>query len=254
MAEIMIKRFDKTSARFVLSVILLCAFSVLMFATYGAGTQSLFERAVTFYAFADNHAWLLVGLYVLRLLFFLPASFVIFLTGMICGPLLGEVIAVAGLALGGSIEFLLVRRSVSSIFVRPSNAWLQKWSERISRTPFHSILLMRVCFVPFDAVNIVAAIARTPFRPFLFATVLGVIPTSLPIVVSGASINFDAWVSGGHLWPGEGAIHWTYLIFSVLLAALIALHARKQGFLRSATQGGLHDLGPVSNDAMSTND
>lgn len=224
----MIKRFDKTPAGLALSLALLCAFSALLFATYGAGTRPLFERAATFYAFAGKHAWLLIALYVLRLLFLLPASFVIFLTGMICGPILGEVIAILGLALGSSIEFLLVRRAVASAFSRLPGGLLQKWHERINRSPFHAILMMRVCFVPFDAVNIAAALARAPFRPFFFATVLGVAPTSLPLVVAGASVNFDAWIAGGRLWPETGVIHWPYVVFSVFLMILIALHARSR--------------------------
>ena len=232
----MINRFDKIPAGLVLSVILLCTFSALLFATYGAGTHALFERAAAFYAFAEKHAWLLLVLYVVRLLFFLPASFVIFLTGMICGPVLGEIIAVVGLALGSSIEFLLVRRAIKSAFSRRPGGLLQKWQARINRNPFHSILMMRVCFVPFDAVNIAAALARAPFRPFLLATAVGVAPTSLPLVVSGASVNFDAWVAGGRLWPDEGMIQWPYIALSAFLMVLIALHARSRGRQRQEMQ------------------
>jgi len=224
----MIKRPDKFPAGVLLGVVLLCTFSMLLFATYGSGPRPLFERAMTFYAFAEDHAWLLVGLYVLRLLFFLPASFIIFLTGMICGPLLGEFIGVIGLTLGGSIEFLLVRAAAASALSGLSSPLLQRWQARINRTPFHSILLMRICFVPFDAVNIASAVARAPFRPFVLATILGVTPTTLPLIVSGASINFEAWVASGRLWPGEGTIHWPYIALSVFLAVLIMLHARSR--------------------------
>ncbi len=224
---------SKTAAKFILGTTLLCAFAALLLATYGAGPQALFERASVFYSFARNHAWLLLGLYVLRLLFFLPASFVLFLTGMICGPVLGELIAVVGLTLSGSLEFLAVRGSFSAVLSRSSNRLLRGWHERINRAPFHAILLMRVCFVPFDVVNIAAALARAPFRPFVLATALGITPTSLPIIISGASVDFKAWAASGRLWPGEGVVNWPYLLLSVVLMAMIIVHASRRAKLGS---------------------
>ena len=217
---------NKIPVRLTLGAILLCGFAALLLATYGAGPQALIARASIFYSFAEKHAWLLLGLYVLRLLFFLPASFVLFLTGMICGSALGEVIAVIGLTLSGSIEFLVVRGSFSAALSRSSNKLLLGWRERINRAPFHSILLMRIGFVPFDIVNIAAALARAPFKSFVLATALGITPTSLPIIVSGASVDFRAWAASGRLWPGEGTVNWPYFLLSFFLMVLIVLHAR----------------------------
>lgn len=224
----------KKTVGFLLGAALLCVFAGLLFATYGAGPQALFERASVFYSFARNHAWLLLGLYVLRLLFFLPASFVLFLTGMICGPVLGELIAVVGLTLSGSLEFLAVRGSFSAVLSRSSNRLLLGWHERINRAPFHAILLMRVCFVPFDAVNIAAALARAPFKPFVLATAAGILPTSLPLVISGASVDFKAWAASGRLWPGEGVVNWPYLLLSLILMVMIIVHAIRRAKLGSA--------------------
>jgi uncharacterized membrane protein YdjX (TVP38/TMEM64 family) len=217
----------KAAVRLALSAALLCVFLALLWATYGNGMRGLMERAATFYAFATAHAWLLIGLYVLRLPLLLPASLVIVLTGMICGPVTGELVAVAGLTLGGGIEFLLVRGSAGALTARWEQAsLLSRWRERVNRNPFHAILLMRLCFVPFDPVNIISALARAPLRPFLLATALGVAPTSLPMVLSGASIDFHTWAASGRIWPGLSAIHWPYLAGSLAAAVLIAMHAR----------------------------
>jgi len=223
----MIERYGKTAARLVFSAALLVLFLALLWTTYGTRLHALMERAATFYAFAVNHAWLLVGLYVLRLPLFLPASLVIVLTGMICGPVQGELVAVAGLTLGGGIEFSLVRGSAASLTRgwRPP-ALLQQWRQRINRNPFHAILMMRLCFVPFDPVNIAAALAQAPLRSFIAATALGVVPTSLPMVLSGASIDFQTWMASGRIWPGFSAIHWPYIVGSVAAAVLVAWHAR----------------------------
>ncbi len=222
----MIKQYGKPAVRLVLSAALLCVFLALLWITYGTGVHALMERAATFYAFAVDHAWLLIALYILRLPLLLPASLVLVLTGMICGPVEGEVIAVAGLTLSGSIEFFLVRASTASLTASWSgDGLLRRWRERINRAPFHSVLLMRLGFVPFDAVNIVAALAAAPLRPFLLATAVGLIPTSLPIILSGASIDFHAWMASGRIWPGLSAIHWPYVAVSLAMSMLIAWHA-----------------------------
>lgn len=229
----------KSTIRLVLSAALLCVFLALLWATYGTGMRGLIDRAATFYAFAARHAWLLIGLYVLRLPLFLPASLVIVLTGMICGPIVGEIVAVAGLTLGGGIEFVLVRASTATLTASWADApLLRQWRTRISRSPFHSVLLMRLCFVPFDPVNIVSALAQAPLRPFLLATALGVIPTSLPMVLSGASIDFPSWAASGRIWPGLSAIHWPYIAASLLVSVLIAGHARMRQRRQDADSPG----------------
>lgn len=243
----MIKRHGKTAVRLAFSAALLGLFLALLWATYGTGVHALMDRAVTFYAFAVNHAWLLAGLYVLRLPLFLPASLVLVLTGMICGPVQGELIAVAGLTLGGGIEFALVRTSAASLLQRwRAPLLLQQWRERINRKPFHAILMMRLCFVPFDAVTIASALALAPLRAFIAATALGVIPTSLPMILSGASIDFQSWMASGRIWPGLSVIHWPYIAGSVAAALLIAWHARVRRREEGAppVPGGVPQAGP----------
>lgn len=223
----MIRQYGKPAVRLAFGAVLLGLFLALLWATYGSGLHALMERAGTFYAFAVKHAWLLAALYVLRLPLFLPASVVIVITGMICGPVKGELIAVVGLTLGGGVEFLLVRTSAATLTARwADQAFLRQWRERINRHPFHSILLMRLLFVPFDAVNITAAVAQAPLRPFLWATAIGVVPTSIPIVLSGASIDFASWMASGRIWPGLSAIHWPYIAGSLGVSLLIGWNAR----------------------------
>jgi len=223
----MIPEKRKKPIHLLLSAALLCVFLALLWATYGNVMRGLMERAATFYAFAAAHAWLLLGLYLLRLPLLLPASLVVVLTGMICGPVVGEIVAVAGLTLGGGVEFLLVRSSTGMLTARWERVpLLSNWRERVNRNPFHSILLMRLCFIPFDPVNIISALARAPLRPFLAATALGVAPTSLPMVLSGASIDFQAWMASGRIWPGFSAIHWPYVAGSLVASILVAAHAR----------------------------
>lgn len=208
--------------RVIAGAALLGAFGALLAVTYAAGSHAMFERLVRLYSLMANHVWLLPCLFVLRLPLFLPASLMLLLTGMICGTLQGELIGVLGLALSGSIEFLVVRGGFGALL--PQQAGVRM--EWLRRTPFHSVLTLRLCLVPFDVVNIAAAAARLPFRPFAAATVLGVIPTSLPIIAAGASLDFPAWLASGRLWPEGGMIRWSNVLLSLVLALLISVHAR----------------------------
>lgn len=206
---------------------LLAAIAAFLLITYGGNPTLLFRRAASFYTFAQAHAWMLMALYVLRPLFFLPASFVILLTGMIYGAAAGEAVAVGGLTLGGAIEFYLARSSFTAVVGAAPPAAIGRLQQRVGKAPFRAILLMRLCFVPFDAVTLAAALARVPLGAFVTATALGVIPTSLPIVLSGAALDFRAWQAGGELWPHGSALTWPWVALSFGLAALTVAVARR---------------------------
>lgn len=214
-------------SRLFFAIVLFAAFAAFLMVTYRSDPDLLFRRAASFYAFAQAHAWLLMGLYVLRPLFLLPASFVILLTGMMFGSIGGELVAVAGLTLGGAIEFFLARSSIAAVLGAAPPAVVVQLQRRINRAPFRAVLLLRLCFVPFDIVTLAAALARAPLGAFVAATALGVIPTSLPIVLSGAALNFQAWFAGGQLWPRGAALTWPWIALSFLLAALTVVLARR---------------------------
>ncbi len=217
--------------RLISAAVLLSLLAAYLGFTYGGNIDGLFHRAASFYAFAQRHAWLLLGLFVLRPLFLLPASLVIMLTGMLYGGLEGEIVAVGGLTLSGSIEFLLARSSLAVLLQGLDSPQLQRLQQRVGAAPFRAVLLMRLCFVPFDLVNLASALGRAPLRPFAAATALGVIPTSLPIVLTGTAVDFQAWLAGGSLWPHDAVPKWPYILGSVLLAVAIAGWARRSGHM-----------------------
>jgi uncharacterized membrane protein YdjX (TVP38/TMEM64 family) len=206
---------------------LLLAFAALLVITYGAGQQAILNRVAAFYAFAQQHIWLLLALYLVRLLFLMPASLLLIVTGMLCGPILGEMVAIIGLTLGGAVEFLIMRHSYAVLGRWITLPTFKSWQARINRAPFHSILLMRVCMLPFDMVNLAAALARVPLRAFVSASLIGLAPTSLPIVMAGASVRFDVWFASGRLLPGFSAINWWYIALSIAIIIVTMLHARR---------------------------
>jgi uncharacterized membrane protein YdjX (TVP38/TMEM64 family) len=221
------KQAQAARVRLTMAAVLMTLLAAYLAVTYGSDVHRLFQRAASFYAFAERHAWLLLGLYVLRPLFLLPASLVILLTGMLYGGVLGELVAVAGLTLSSAIEFLLARTSVTALLQGVDAPRLERLQDQVNAAPFRAVLLMRLCFVPFDLVNLAAAVGRAPLRPFVAATALGVIPTSLPIVLSGAAVDFKAWLAGGSFWPHDAVPKWPYILGSILIAVVVAAWARR---------------------------
>lgn len=195
----------------ILVLVLLCAFAAIYLAEPGV----LLRRAAALHAFAAHNAWLFVGLFLLRLLFLLPVSAVLLLTGAIYGVRLGELVAVAGLTLSGSAEFLLARTALRSMLRLPG-PMLQRWQARLDRAPFQAVLLMRVCFVPFDLVNVMAAVGRVRLAPFVCATVLGVVPAAFPVVLLGASIDLQSWFAGDSLLPAAASLNGAYVAGAIL--------------------------------------
>lgn len=207
----------KILRRSALMLLLLAPMAVL----YAQGPEALFARAMQLAALAEQYPLLILALYLLRLAFLVPVSVLILLTGLLYGPWWGQLIAVTGLMLGGTVEFLLARRLGRPLGELSDQLhWLKALRGRIRDKPFQTILLLRLAFVPFDPVNLLAAWARAPLRHFAAASVLGLIPTTFPIVTAGASVNLAAWRASGKLWPGVGGIAWPQLALSLGLIAL----------------------------------
>jgi len=171
---------------------------------------------------------LLVLLFVFRLFLLLPVSVLLLLTGALHGLVEGQCIAIAGLTMGGLLEFLLIRHGVFG--GNPTGAlpatddFVRRWRSRMARHPFATVLLLRMLMVPFDLVNIAAAWARIPTLPFGFATMAGVVPAAFPVIAAGSAISLDRWLDGAAPAQAAAVIDWRYATLSAgSLAASLAI-------------------------------
>jgi len=204
---------------------LLLAFMALLIVIYFSSPQTVLTRCATVYRLIESNAWLIVALYIGRLAILLPAGVLALLTGMLYGTFWGEVIAVAGLTLTGTVEFIVMRAVIPARYRLGAAGEGAGFGRLMKKSPFQAVLMMRICFLPFDMVNAAAAWGKVPIRPFFAASVLGLIPGSLPLVMFGASITLDTWLSSGSVWPAS-SISWPQLLISVVLSAGLFLGAR----------------------------
>ena len=110
----------------------------------------------------------------------LPATPLTLAGGAIFGTVLGSVLNWCGAVLGASVSFLLARM-LGRDAVR---GMLGRWSEKLDalgdRSGFATLFRLRlVPVMPFNVLSFAAGLAGIPFRSYLAATALGIIPGTL---------------------------------------------------------------------------
>lgn len=151
--------------------------------------------------------------YALRPLILFPASLLTVAAGFVFGPVLGLFFTVLGSNVSASVAYLAGRYFGRS-FQDPNRTsdTLQGYAERLQRNSFESVLILRLIFVPFDAVNYAAGLLHVRYRPFVLATILGSLPGTTSFVLFGASIQ-------GSFTDGTPDLNLWILLVSALIAA-----------------------------------
>ena len=134
--------------------------------------------------------------YALRPLVLFPASFLTLAGGFAFGPVLGSVLTVIASNISASIAYVIGHYFGRGLLEEgASDSLAARWADRMRRNGFEATFLMRLVLVPFDIVNYLAGFLRIAFLPYLAATFLGSLPSSLAVVLAGASVKkFDGAV------------------------------------------------------------
>jgi uncharacterized membrane protein YdjX (TVP38/TMEM64 family) len=138
-------------------------------------------------------------IYTLRPLAFFSAIVVTLLGGAIWGPLWGTLFVVIGSNMSASLAYGFGRVfGQGSLPEDASGAQgiVGQYADRMRRSAFSTILIMRLIYLPYDLVNYLAGFLRIAYRPFILATILGSLPGTATFVLAGASINIDDIFAG----------------------------------------------------------
>ena len=175
-----------------------------LFFASGANEVISWDFLGTHYAaiksFAGDHIWLgyLVFFcsYVLAVAFSLPIASLFTLAG---GAVLGwpaVILVVAAATTGAGLVFLAARNLFTDLLRQRVSAFFAKLEKGFSENAFFYLLALRlVPAAPFWAVNIVPALTRMPFRQFIGATCLGIIPGTAVYISVGR--GFDHILAAG---------------------------------------------------------
>lgn len=130
-----------------------------------------------------------------------PASLMIAVTVLLFGPWRGVAYAYAGMLVGGSIFYAVVRFAARE----PLERWLARQGDRrlagfhrrVASHAFTAVALLRVTPLPYWMQNVALGAARIRYRDFLFGTALGLVPGM--ILLSGAATQLRAWIASPDL-------------------------------------------------------
>jgi uncharacterized membrane protein YdjX (TVP38/TMEM64 family) len=150
--------------------------------------------------FAGDRIWLgyfaFFCSYVLAVAFSLPIASLLTLAG---GAVLGwpaAILVVTAATAGAGLVFLAARNLFTDLLRHRAGAFFAKLEKGFSQNAFFYLLALRLFpAAPFWAVNIVPALTRMPFRQFMGATCLGIIPGTVVYISVGQ--GFDHILAAG---------------------------------------------------------
>jgi len=164
-----------------------------------------------------------VAVYAVAAVFFVPGSVLTIGAGFAFGLLRGTVAVSLGSTLGAGLAFLvsrhLVRKRISVLAQR--NEKFAAIDQAIGREGWKIILLLRLSpLIPFNLSNYLYGLTAIPFRPYLLASWVGMLPATVLYVYLGvvgkASLGTATGQGGGEYW-----LHFFYLV--VGLAATVTV-------------------------------
>ena len=154
-----------------------------------------------------------VIVYAIRPIVLFPASLMTIAGGLLFGPVVGIAATIVGANASAMVAYWLAR---SLGFEREQDAdtegLLARWSTRMRKDSFETIMLMRLAFLPYDLVNYAAGFLRIRPVAFLLATAIGSLPGTISFSLAGASIE--------SLEDGPSGIDPVVLVASIVLFVL----------------------------------
>jgi uncharacterized membrane protein YdjX (TVP38/TMEM64 family) len=128
-----------------------------------------------------------IVLYALRPLVFFPATVLTVASGLVFGPWLGIVFTIIGENASANVAFALARWLGRDWIRGRETVGLRVWDERIRDNALMSVLMMRLIYLPFDAVNYGCGLTRMRQLDFFVGTFVGIIPAVVAFVLLGGS-------------------------------------------------------------------
>jgi len=170
-----------------------------------------------------------LGAYVIAGLLVVPVMLVITVTGVVFGPLVGGIYALAGSLLSGAVTYAIGRRLGRETVRRLAGRRLNAITRGLAKRGLLTIILVRIVPVaPYTIVNVVAGASHIGWRDFLVGTTLGMLPGI------AATVLFVDRLIDAVRHPGPKTIALLALIAAALIALALLAHRR----LAASGRGG----------------
>jgi uncharacterized membrane protein YdjX (TVP38/TMEM64 family) len=155
-----------------------------------------------------------IGIYTLAVALSLPVPMVMTLTGgFLFGPWIGGLASAISCTLGAGVVFLVCRTAAGDVLRRRAGPTIAKIEDDVLRDAFSYIVVLRLLPVmPMWLVNLALGFIEAPFRTYMIATFIGILPVSVVYAWLGAGL--------GKLFAHGGRIELSQALSPGVLAAL----------------------------------
>ncbi|MDB5807904.1 MAG: hypothetical protein JWN94_26 [Betaproteobacteria bacterium] len=159
-----------------------------------------------------------VAIFVIAGLMVFPVMVMIGVTGIVFGPLLGGIYALAGAVASAATTYWLGRVIGRETVRRLAGPRLNRLTQQLARRGLVAMSLVRVVpLAPFTIVNMVAGASLIGFRDFMLGTVIGMTP-GITITVL-----FADRIAAAFSAPSAATLGWLGLITGIAIAAALSL-------------------------------
>lgn len=184
----------------------------------------LADRLSNFIAGTWYGPFVYIFIYFLRPLILFPASILTILAGNLYGLWVGMFWGLIAGTASATIPFYAGRWFFGGENTEKTTEGanqLQRFAGLLRDNPFQTVLTMRLLFLPYDAVSILAGSLRVPFWKFFVATLLGNIIGSIPYIALGASVQGNPFTEEVQFNPWILVLAITMIILSIGFSRLI---------------------------------
>lgn len=132
--------------------------------------------------------FIMLAVYAVSTVIPFPTNGFAIISGVLFGPWLGILIAVAGVNLTAWISFGLARYFGRHFVAEREKGWMKDLDDVLSEKGFVPVTVMRLLFVPSDFVSLGSGLTRMPFKTFALATAIGTLPSAVLFTLFGESL------------------------------------------------------------------
>ena len=128
--------------------------------------NNIFISLIYFYSF-----------FLILLFFFLPVSaFMLICSGFLFSPYLCIPLSISIIAIGGTLNFILLKKINFFNLLNKANLWITKIDKNFKKNEIQFLLLLRLIPIPFIIQNAITVVLNVSLKKFFFTTFFGAIP------------------------------------------------------------------------------
>jgi len=130
-----------------------------------------------------------IFLYTVRPLILFPATLLTVASGLIFGPWLGILFTIIGENASANLAFSVSRWFGRDWVKAHEHSGIVKWEAKVSENALVTVLIMRLIYLPFDAVNYGCGLTSMRHRDYFLGTFIGIIPGLVSFVLLGGTAS-----------------------------------------------------------------